>query len=326
MRIYARGSEHYPMLFSKAVEGFILFAESGEYSPAYIPTLHGHLKYITKYFSDPELESITSDHWQQFWHHLHTEYKPKRFNGNTAPLQPASIDNYWKTIRSFYNWATKILSIQRTDLLLKRPKYESPQVQPFTKEEIVRMLESCYYTTVVKQSGKTYRIKRQNGDRDRALLMILLDTGMRLGELTRLKLGDINLENGEVYIRPWRSSRKSKGRTVFLGARTKQIIWKYIAKQQAKPSQSDPLITLTGASIRLQIHRIGKNAKVANAHPHKFRHTFAISYLRNGGDVFTLMRLLGHSTLDMVQRYVAIVKDDLANVHRVASPVDNWQL
>ena len=55
------------MLLSKAIGGFILFAESGEYSPVYIPTLHGHLKYITKYLGDPELESITSDHWQQFW-------------------------------------------------------------------------------------------------------------------------------------------------------------------------------------------------------------------------------------------------------------------
>jgi integrase/recombinase XerD len=113
---------------------------------------------------------------------------------------------------------------------------------------------------------------------------------------------------------------------VFLGARTRQAVWKYIAKQQSQPDQTQSLFILQGASIRLAINRIGDNAKVSNAHPHRFRHTFAITYLRNGGDVFSLMRLLGHSTLEMVHNYLAIVKEDLANAHHHASPVDRWRL
>lgn len=314
------------MLLSKAIEGFIFYAEGGEYSPAYVPRLKEHMRYICKYFNDPELESIKAEDWARFWHHLHTEYQPKRFNGDTSPLKPGSIDNYWKTIRGFYNWATKILSIERTDLYLKRPKFEYPEIQPFTKDEVARMLEACYYTKVVKQSGKTYKIKRQQAERDRAIIMILLDTGMRRGEFVRLKMGDVNLESGEIYIRPYRSSVKSKGRTVFIGARTKQIIWKYIAQQQTKPGQSDSLMNITGATVRLQIGRIGKNANVTHAYPHRFRHTFAVNFLLNGGDVFTLKRLLGHKTLEMTMRYVNFVKTDVQNIHRVASPVDNWKL
>lgn len=159
-----------------------------------------------------------------------------------------------------------------------------------------------------------------------AMLLILLDTGIRLGELRRLKLGDVNLENGEIYIRPIRDGRKSKARTVFLGSRSKQAVWKYIAKTQSHPDQSKNLFDLEPASIRITINRIGKNAGISHCHPHRFRHTMAIFYIRNGGDVFTLQRLLGHRTLAMTLRYVAIAKSDIANKHAYASPVDNWRL
>jgi len=314
------------MLLSKAIDGFILEAKSGVYSPTYIPTIESQCKRINDFFGEREIESFTLDDWKSYLRFLRFEYKPKRFSGDESPLSEATIDNHWKMIRSFYNWITPILSINRPDLELPRPKYQSPQIIPFTQEEVKRLLDSSQFTQVVKQSGRTYQIKRQNADRDKAILLILLDTGMRLGELTRLCIGDVNLENGEIYIRPYRDGRKSKSRTVFLGARTRQAVWKYIAKQQATPDQSEPLITLTGASIRISISRIGANAKVSNAHPHKFRHTFAISYLRNHGDIFTLQRILGHSTLEMTRKYLDIVKADIGEAHKRASPVDNWRL
>jgi len=65
---------------------------------------------------------------------------------------------------------------------------------------------------------------------------------------------------------------------------------------------------------------------VVHAYPHRFRHTFAVNFLRNHGDVYSLQAILGHTTLKMCKVYLALAQQDTDNAHRRASPADNWRL
>ena len=91
------------------------------------------------------------------------------------------------------------------------------------------------------------------------------------------------------------------------------------------PLFSADLRRLTRESLLNLVGRLGVSAHIKNAQPPRLRQTFAIAYLRCGGDLFTLQRLLGHSSLDRVQYCARLTQVNLEQAHRRASPADNWR-
>lgn len=178
-----------------------------------------------------------------------------------------------------------------------------------------------------KRSGPT--TLRATRVRDRAIVLMLLDTGCRASELCDLLVGDVDIKTGATQIR---RGKGDKGRTVYLGNLAREVLWRYVSKRKdARPG--DPLFetskrqALDRNALRKMLQTAGQRAGIVErVTPHRLRHTFAINYLRNGGDVYTLQRLLGHSGMEMVRRYLALAETDIAEAHRRASPVDNWRL
>jgi integrase/recombinase XerD len=175
-------------------------------------------------------------------------------------------------------------------------------------------------------------MKRSTAERDTALIILLLDTGVRSGEASRLNIQDVDLEGGEIYIAPYGSSqRKTKSRAIPLGKSARRALWRYLATRPEVRKEESLFQTtgnrrMTNNAILLLLKDLGDKAGVKNCHPHRLRHTFAVEYLRNDGDIFTQQMILGHSTLDMVRNYLQLAKTDAKNAHRRASPADRWKL
>jgi integrase/recombinase XerD len=319
------------MLLSVAIEGFLLSSQANGMSLNTISDYKIHLLRMTEYLMDPELEKITSMDILRFYAWLQRDYRPSRSDKSAAPLSPSSIRNCWCAIRSFYNWATRELKIQRVDMSIKAPRWTPPEISGFTVEEIKALIKATEHSAIAKpKDRKSFVMKTPHTSRDKALILILLDTGLRVGEVARLKVEDVNLASGDVYIRPFGTGIKTKSRHVYIGSSTIKALWLYVSTRKARPEE--PLFLssegneMNRESIHQVLDRIAARAGVKDVYPHRFRHTFAIEFLRNGGDVFNLQRLLGHSTLDMVKRYLALSNSDAAAAHKKASPADRWKL
>lgn len=254
-----------------------------------------------------------------------------RFGLNTVtarrPLSSGRVVTFFSTLRAFFNWCVREGELsespmERIDTPIDRPD----QVQPFTDEQLKALKDAAVRTR--KGRGRMVDAAER---RDEALFFVLLDTGMRASELCSLTVGDVDLPSMEIRIQ---EGKGGKARTVPIQKTTRQALYYYLRGQSAEGLNA-PLFPsargsgvgdfLTRRGLALIVARWGKSAKVSRARcsPHTFRHTFAINYLRNGGDIFTLKTILGHTSLKMVNQYLQIANADMARQHATSSPVEN---
>ena len=229
-------------------------------------------------------------------------------------ISDKTLCNYHTALSSLWTWAVdNQLTKEHIIRKIRRPSYVTPRIVPFSEDEINKILKAC------------------RCPRDRAIVMVLLDTGMRATELTGLHLDDWG--DRSLLIR---CGKGKKSRIVPLSEATEKAIHRQLLKRSvglggvaggcalfASNISGKPFSYTALSSL---MDRLEKYSGVSGVHCHRFRHTFAITFLRNGGDIYTLKRILGHSTLMMVQRYLDIAQSDVARAHAKASPVTNWQI
>ena len=320
---------------SKAMVGYFNTKAAEGLSPRTLRNYRHRLNQWAEFVGDVDVTEITQNHIREYLTWLRTEYKPRRYNGDRSPLSPKTLRNAHMTLCSFFTWAESEFEIESPMARVATPKYKQSPVIPFARSEIEALLDACDFTRRAdREDNRRFRMRRPTARRDRALILTLLDTGLRASELCALKIGDIDLQTGRTEVRHGRrgGAKGGKGRTVFLGKTTRRFVWRYLAERADGEDLEAPAFVarwdrpMNPTALRQLIKRLALKAGVRDCYPHRFRHTFAITYLRAGGDVFTLQALLGHSTLDMVRYYARIAEVDLANAHRRASPADNWRL
>lgn len=268
----------------------------------------------------PQVEQISAMHIRAYLNHLREECK----------LSEKSLLNAWVAFSSFWTWAERELQIPHIIRgRVARPRYRRPAIEPYTRLEINAMLNVVDKNAAwISKRGRHVEESRSTKYRDRAILLTLLDTGIRASELCNLLIGDYDPKSGRIHIR---QGKGNKSRYVWAGDATRKAIWRYLAERPDACSEHPLFATRTNKSLdrnnlRKMIDACARRAGVANATVHRFRHTFAIFFLRNGGSVLELQRLLGHERMDTLKIYVTLAESDLSAAQRRSSPVDNWNL
>ena len=164
------------------------------------------------------------------------------------------------------------------------------------------------------------------GLRDRALFLLSFDTGIRPGEALQLRVSDVDCRAGTAIIRPGTSKTRT-GRAVFFNPTTAGAIQRVINVRPEEWGKEIPIFCTSygtpwnSRAWTGQLSRYAKKAGLPRFSAYDIRHQHAIQYLRNGGDAFTLQKGMGHHTMSMTRKYLALSDDDLKRVHEKASPV-----
>lgn len=231
-------------------------------------------------------------------------------------LSPDTLLTYYQRLKAFLNWLVNEEHIEKNPMRnIKPPRLPKRIVRPFSEEDIRNLLLLC--------SGNRFLDLR-----NRAIILLFLDTGLRLSELAGIQLVDIDFDRETIPV----MGKGAKERVVRIGKTTQKALIRYILKRNDEHEcfwVTEERHPMTKSGIQIAVKRLCKRANITGCKlgPHTFRHTAAINYLRNGGGEFTLQIMLGHSTLAMTRKYASSFStEDMIRVHRVASPVDNMKL
>lgn len=213
-----------------------------------------------------------------------------------------------RAIRTFLNFCvTEELLTESPMRKVRMPRLDKRILPAFEPEDVQRLLDAC------------------QSQREKTLILFLLDTGCRNAECIALNVGNVDLKSGAVEIL---QGKGRKDRVVYLGTSTRKQMMHYF-RTRGETLDSDPLwvsekggTRLTSSGLIQVLRRLGKRAEVDDCTPHTFRRTFALWSLRNGMNIYALQRLMGHSDLTVLMRYLALVENDLEEAHRSYGAVD----
>lgn len=308
----------------RLIAGYQLCASTEGISPSAIAIVITSVNLFQKFQStQPDgkrLTDVTRYEIRAFISHLQQtrRFATHPFNRTQEEgLSGHTINCYLRSLRIFYSWlvSEEILEVNPFNSV-KIPRPPVKVIPTFSGSQVEQLLKAINKNTAT-------------GYRDFAIILTLLDTGIRISELCSLKMERLWLEDGIAKV----IGKGNKERMIPIGKHLQRILWHYIDRCRPKPATAaydSVFLTQDGRPVtRRHAHKMiteyGNKAKLVGIRcsPHTLRHTAAISFLRNGGDVFSLQRMLGHANLEMTRRYCELAAIDIKRAHNMASPVDN---
>ncbi len=282
------------------------------------------LKFFSKYLKENgygnDIDSLNIELARKYVLYLRIRNK---FDGHPyipqqhSLLSPQTIRGHIRGLKAFSSWLHIEGYTDENKLqYLKIPKAPIKLIEPLADQEI------NIITSSINQDSPT-------GSRNYAIFVTALDNGLRASELTDIAIGQLDLKKGFCKI----TGKGDKERIVPVGDFVRMTLWNYLDRIRPEPASTecDKLFLspsgrpITANTIKLVFSRLAKKSGVKRLHCHLCRHSFAINYLLNGGDIFSLREILGHSTLEMVNHYLHFTSSQLTAQHHKYSPMDRLQ-
>ena len=262
------------------------FISSKEIEGCSVRTLKYYKDNITKMLDTVNLpiNEITTETLRNYL----SNYK----NNSTAGM--VTIDNIRRTLSSFFAW------LENEDYIVKSPVRRIHKVKAtLTDENLEKLRDTC------------------SNVRDLAILELLISTGMRVGELTRLNIADINFQERSCIV----LGKGNSEREVYFSAKSKMYIKKYLEMRTDNNealfvSLIKPYNRLGISGIEILIRNLGKEANINKVHPHKFRRTMATMAIDKGMPIEQVQKLLGHIKIDTTMEYAMVNQNNVKNSHR----------
>ena len=251
----------------------------------YKRTLKKMLEYVNK-----SVDDITTDDLRNYL---------TFFNRNDT-LAKTTIDNARRIFSSFFSW------LEDEDYILKNPvkrinRIKTPRIvkDVLSDEDLENLCDAC------------------GNLRDRAIIEILISTGMRVGELVKLDIEDINFYERECIV----LGKGDAERVVYFDARCKLHLIEYLnSREDDNPalfvSLRSPHVRLGINGVELRLKKIGETCSIDNVHPHKFRRTMATNAIDKGMPIEQVQKLLGHMQIDTTMRYALVNQANVKIAHR----------
>ncbi len=294
------------MQVHEAVEGFLLDCQVRGLSERTIEWYRQKLSYLADWLQQQkvlDLKQVAIPHLRAFVQHVqHTdayENNPKKPALSGRKVSTFTLKGYVQTMKTLFRWCVAEELLEKDpSARLARPKLPHYLIPTLSVEHIEAMMGACDITTPL-------------GFRDQLILLLLLDTGVRVSELCGLKLSDVH--EGYIVV----TGKGSKQREVGISPVLSKHLWKYIRFYRKPVDSAEQRLLLSYRGLPLAVGTVDDiladirdraGLSGIRVSPHVFRHTFAKTYLAKGGDVYKLSRLMGHTGVEVTQIYLKDVQ------------------
>lgn len=240
-------------------------------------------------------------------------------------MNSVTLDGHFRKLKTFFRFMVENEYLSTNPMKkVAKPKMAQRGIKTFSSDEIYKMLNSFDTTTFI-------------GYRNYAIMAMLLATGLRRREYLNLTMLDIDFNTGMIHV----IGKGDKERFVPIGTTLRRILKTYLAKrkeylEEQCQGHTSPSVFITKQGNKMTIScsdtlfkAVKKSLKLSGTKfsTHTWRHTFAKSFLLNGGDVFTLQRILGHSDITTTKIYINLNDNEMKQQNNKYNPLDNtrWQ-